>query len=383
MLSRRTSSSFVNNDQNCALSHNASTMTFEIPSVPRQKRLRAGARPLPANATSLRADAMKRRETEDRNAGRRPSFHTREFPQSLVDYRSERGHTMLVRSLSSRTAEQYLPLTASFQMQSEPAYCALTTLAVALNALHVDPGKVWKGGWRWFTEENLDFCSRRGACQTLGLEEGAGLNFFDLRCIAKRNGAALQIHLACDDEINNKNNAEGSLRCEIGSAHHSSREGHNSSNNASHGGRGGSGLEAFREAVVRQCSTASSSSVMIASFDRQVLGQTGGGHFSPVAAYDEDTDSALVLDVARFKYPPFWVALPLLWKAMATSTEPSSGRPRGYALVQRHADHSLLAPPSPLLAASTSPESPPCCIDDGTHKPYPPPILREHAHPPA
>ena len=34
--------------------------------------------------------------------------------------------------------------------------------------------------------------------------------------------------------------------------------------------------------------------------------QTGDGHFSPVAGYHAGTDSVLVLDVARFKYPPYW-----------------------------------------------------------------------------
>lgn len=29
------------------------------------------------------------------------------------------------------------------------------------------------------------------------------------------------------------------------------------------------------------------------------------GHFSPVAAYHEERDMALILDVARFKYSPY------------------------------------------------------------------------------
>jgi glutathione gamma-glutamylcysteinyltransferase len=206
-----------------------------------------------------------------------------------------------------------------------------------LNALHVDPCKVWKGGWRWFTEGNLDFCTRRGACQTLGLEEGAGLNLFDLRCVAKRNGAVLKIYLAeegCDSDAFEQDS---------------------------------SGLDLFRSAVVEQCSSVGSPSIMITSFDRQALDQTGSGHFSPVAAYDAATDSVLVLDVARFKYPPFWVTLPLLWAAMAKN-EPVSGRPRGYALVTRYEAPVV---PSEGRTEDSSPASlkPPfrCCMDDGTH----------------
>ena len=41
---------------------------------------------------------------------------------------------------------------------------------------------------------------------------------------------------------------------------------------------------------------------------------------------------ALVLDVARFKYPPHWVPLKLLWEAMDT-VDGDSSRPRGYVFV--------------------------------------------------
>jgi len=48
----------------------------------------------------------------------------------------------------------YFPLTEQFLTQSEPAYCGLTSLAMGLNALNVDPLTFrWKGGWRWFTED--------------------------------------------------------------------------------------------------------------------------------------------------------------------------------------------------------------------------------------
>ena len=31
----------------------------------------------------------------------------------------------------------------------------LTTLAMVLNSLHIDPMRTWKGAWRWFNEQNL------------------------------------------------------------------------------------------------------------------------------------------------------------------------------------------------------------------------------------
>ncbi|MFL5333606.1 MAG: phytochelatin synthase family protein [Geminicoccaceae bacterium] len=59
----------------------------------------------------------------------------------------------------------------------------------------------------------------------------------------------------------------------------------------------------------------------------------GGGHFSPLAAYNGRADDLLLMDVARYKYPPFWVDTDLLWQAMAT-TDTSSGRHRGFIVVE-------------------------------------------------
>ena len=33
---------------------------------------------------------------------------------------------------------------------------------MVLNALHIDPGRQWKGPWRWFHEELLDCCKDLG-----------------------------------------------------------------------------------------------------------------------------------------------------------------------------------------------------------------------------
>jgi hypothetical protein len=50
-----------------------------------------------------------------------------------------------------------------------------------------------------------------------------------------------------------------------------------------------------------------------------------GSHFSPLGAFDEDSDRVLVLDVARFKYRPHWVAVADLWRAMDTEEKTSDG----------------------------------------------------------
>jgi len=57
--------------------------------------------------------------------------------------------------------------------------------------------------------------------------------------------------------------------------------------------------------------------VMI-NYDRKGLGQVGGGHFSPLGAYHASTDSFLIVDVAKYKYPPVWVGADTLFAAMST-----------------------------------------------------------------
>lgn len=59
------------------------------------------------------------------------------------------------------------------------------------------------------------------------------------------------------------------------------------------------------------------------------MSQTGSGHFSPIGGYHAEKDMALILDVARFKYPPHWVPLTLLWEAM-DNVDGTTGQHRGY-----------------------------------------------------
>jgi hypothetical protein len=73
---------------------------------------------------------------------------------------------------------------------------------------------------------------------------------------------------------------------------------------------------------------------LLVNFSRATLSDdaAGGGHFSPLAAYTGAADELLLMDVARYKYPPFWVTTDLLWAAMAT-IDTSSGRHRGYIVI--------------------------------------------------
>ena len=45
-------------------------------------------------------------------------------------------------------------------------------------------------------------------------------------------------------------------------------------------------------------------------------------------------DSVLIMDTARFKHPPHWAPLPMLWEAMKT-LDPETGKPRGYMVLEK------------------------------------------------
>jgi hypothetical protein len=74
---------------------------------------------------------------------------------------------------------------------------------------------------------------------------------------------------------------------------------------------------------------------VIVNYLRKSIGQEKGGHISPLAAYDADTDRFLLLDVARYKYPPVWISAVELFNAMNTTDSDNQDRTRGFVLISR------------------------------------------------
>lgn len=69
---------------------------------------------------------------------------------------------------------------------------------------------------------------------------------------------------------------------------------------------------------------------VIANFDRSLVHQKPGGHFSPIGGYVEGY--FLILDVARYKYAPVFVPCADLVAAMGKRDE-QSGMARGYVAI--------------------------------------------------
>ncbi|KAI9292817.1 PCS-1 protein, partial [Neoconidiobolus thromboides FSU 785] len=207
----------------------------------------------------------------------------RQLPSSLIPFSSTQGKFFFKKAIETGHAEIYFQLANYFTTQSEPAFCGLGTLSMVLNSLEVDPLKVWKGPWRWYADEMLD------CCRSLSDIRLQGITLSEFECLAKCNGLSSRLSYSNKTTLNQ-----------------------------------------FENDVKLSCQ--SDNQVMVLSYSRKTLGQTGDGHFSPVGGYDPEEKMVLVLDVARFKYPAYWVPLDLLFESLKP-IDPSSGISRGYTLL--------------------------------------------------
>jgi glutathione gamma-glutamylcysteinyltransferase len=220
------------------------------------------------------------------------SLYRRPLPADLIAFSSAEGRALFTEALAAGGMDGYFALAEQFHTQSDPAFCGLGSLVVALNALAIDPGRLWKGPWRWFDEELLD------CCVSLDQVRARGLTMDELACLARCNGADAQVARAGDADV-----------------------------------------AALGQAIAE--AARGNGSVVIASYDRAAMGQTGTGHFSPLAGLHATRELALVLDVARFKYPPHWVPMARLHQAMRT-VDPDTGRSRGWLVLRRRSSPTSL-----------------------------------------
>ncbi|KAI8851041.1 Phytochelatin synthase-domain-containing protein [Chytridium lagenaria] len=165
------------------------------------------------------------------------TFYRRDLPPSLTSLNSPSGRLLIKQSLASGYAEAFLQLSGNLAHQSDPAFCGLSSLAMVLNALEIDPKRQWKGVWRWYDETLLDCCA------PLEQIKMKGMTFDEFACLARCNGLAVESRSG--DQVT---------------------------------------LSQFLSDVKSVCS-GDGAVQMVVSFSRGTLDQTGDGHFSPIAAF--------------------------------------------------------------------------------------------------
>ncbi|ORY50990.1 Phytochelatin-domain-containing protein [Rhizoclosmatium globosum] len=212
--------------------------------------------------------------------------------QILTSFNSTDGKKLFKESLARGTAESFLHLSGNLAHQSEPAFCGLGSLAIVLNALEIDPNRPWKGAWRWYDETLLDCCS------PLETIKSKGITFDEFASLAACNGLTVT-----------------SKRVQEGDPNTISKE------------------EFIRD-LKKVCGNSEGLTQMVVSFSRKTLHQTGDGHFSPVGCFHEESGMVLVLDVARFKYPSYFVHVDVLYEAMKP-VDKVTLKSRGYFLLSK------------------------------------------------
>ena len=75
-------------------------------------------------------------------------------------------------------------------------------------------------------------------------------------------------------------------------------------------------------------------SMLLCNYSMPIAGQGNwwGGHISPIAAFDDQSDSALIMDVWIYTNP-FWITLENLLAATVLSTDQDSNDSRGFVQI--------------------------------------------------
>jgi Phytochelatin synthase len=211
------------------------------------------------------------------------------LPANLTDLNSEQGEKFF---LESGAHEAFFPAAANFVTQKTQAYCGVASMVMVLNALGAPaPSTPEYQPYHTFTQDNL-LDERTEAILPRDVLARQGMTLDQLGALLTLHPVAIEVHHAADG-----------------------------------------GLEAFRAAA--RDYLAAKDHFVIVNYLRKALGQEIGGHISPLAAYDDKADRFLVLDVARYKYPPVWVKASDLFDAMNTVDSVNAGKTRGYVLVTK------------------------------------------------
>ncbi|MBV9387005.1 MAG: phytochelatin synthase family protein [Chroococcidiopsidaceae cyanobacterium CP_BM_ER_R8_30] len=211
------------------------------------------------------------------------------LPRNLIAFDSAQGEQLL---LASQAKQAYWPLSIQFVTQNNQAYCGVASMVMVLNALSIPaPVAPQYFPYHVFTQEN--FFNNEQTREVLGPEVVArqGMTLDQLGQLVTTYPVKAKVYHGADIS-----------------------------------------LKDFRKLAVENLQQPNK--FILVNYLRKVLGEEKGGHISPLAAYNQETDRFLILDVSRYKYPPVWVKAVDLWQAMVTM-DPVSGKTRGFVVVSK------------------------------------------------
>jgi hypothetical protein len=221
----------------------------------------------------------------------------------------------------SKHKVDFFPLANQFESQQNMGYCGPATAVIVLNTLRVDNPAIAKPRdpalfpeqyrsrlppglepvfsrytqGTFFDDKAQSVKTRDqffGAPKSPGAKPSPGLELRELGSILTAHGLAVEVRVV-DDKATD---------------------------------------ESVRKALLENLRTPGDYAVV--NYFRPELGQKGGGHISPLGAYDSKSDSFLILDVNPNAQKWVWVPTALLVKAMRTK---DAAENRGYLLVKEGA----------------------------------------------
>ncbi len=190
-----------------------------------------------------------------------PQYNPLPLPLPLISSTSEKG---MERLLNAEALADYEKLSESFQAQALISYCGVASSVSVLNAMGRKSSQ-----YDFFNSKASDVRSQFNVMF-------GGMSLSELAGLLDAHG--LKVSINHIDKIS---------------------------------------VDEFR--VTIEQNLANSNDYLIVNYQREVLGQGRVGHISPLAAYDRDTDSVLIMDTAAHKYPHTWVPLTMLYNAMKTT----------------------------------------------------------------
>jgi hypothetical protein len=217
------------------------------------------------------------------------SAETLPLPSGLVGFDSAEGEALLV---GAESRKDYFALAQHFVTQRNQAFCGVASIAMVLNALALPaPVSPDLAPFSSFDQDNVLTPQTEAVIPRATIEK-IGMTLDQVGGVLSSHGLSVEIHHAAD-----------------------------------------SSLEEFRRLAAEELGAPGR--FVIVNYLRAAIGQEKGGHISPLAAYDADSDRFLILDVSRYKYPPVWVSAADLYAAMNTMDSDNDNRTRGFVIAGR------------------------------------------------
>ena len=243
----------------------------------------------------------------------KPGIISFENEVDIVSWNSQQGQQRLLRS---KYKNDYFQLAHHFQPQANPLYCGIASSVIVLNALRLKKNSVPSqslievdkphslGGGRLaypsysqltFLNEKTDVIKSRNLIEMKDLKSSKeeldpGLKLSQLKKILEVYNSKVEMFYA-DNE-------------------------------------GEPAVDKFRKHL--KLILKEDKKFLLVNFYGKTMGTQAEGHISPVAAYESKTDSVLLLDVAGYLNPWYWVPVEHLYLAMNTMDGETY---RGYLIV--------------------------------------------------